>query len=287
MRPLSTSKPVSAAACWACGGATGPCAYLAPLPFVECRSCGLAFQPDAGEVAAIYEDPSGYEAERLELYAGEGFEHLRRAGRVRVRYLERFAQPGRVLDVGTAGGAFLVEARAAGWDPAGVEPMPAAAAFARDHGGLDVRTGIVEDIELPSSAYDAVTMWHVLEHVPHPLGTLERLRGALKPGGRLAVEVPNGGSVIARREGPSWRPAEPDVHVSQFTPTALRRLLERAGFRVEDVETVSGLAYYEWHQRLDPRTLVHVARIAWWARTPRQRHPAALENLRAVATSPA
>ena len=280
---MPDATTTTATACWACGGETGPCAYLAPLEFAECRSCGLAFRPPAGDIGAHYEDPAGYEADRIEEYAGAGFQSQRRAGRVRARWLRGFAPPpGRLLDVGTAGGAFLLEARDAGWSVAGIEPMPGAAESARSR-GLDVQTGIVESASLPAGRFDAVTMWHVLEHIPEPLATLERLRESLAAGGVLAVEVPNGGSVMARREGADWRPAEPDVHVSQFTRAALGRLLERAGFTVEALESFSGVAFYTPAQRLHPRTLVHLARTAAGARTLRQRHPSALELLRAVA----
>jgi 2-polyprenyl-3-methyl-5-hydroxy-6-metoxy-1,4-benzoquinol methylase len=274
-------------ACWACGGPTGPALYLEPLAYVECFDCGLAFRPriESDDVREIYEDPASYEAERADQQMGKGFQERRRDARVRLGYLERYAANGRgkLFDVGAAGGAFLAEARDRGWVVAGVEPMPGAAAHARDELGLDVATGVAEDLELPPDSLDAVTMWHVLEHIPEPLGVLEELRAWIRPTGFLALEVPNGGSPAARKLGKDWPSAEPDVHVSQFTPKALRRLLERAGFHVADVSTTTIVPFYTWSQRLRPRTLAHVAGNAVAARTVRQQHPSAHELLRAVA----
>lgn len=273
--------------CWACGGPTGPALYLDPLPFVECFECGLAFRArvEASSVHAIYEDPSGYEAERAEQQMGEGFDERRHDARVRLRYLERHVPNGRGLlfDVGAAGGAFLVEARRRGWRVAGVEPMPGAAAHARNELGIDVATGVAEDLAISPASLDAVTMWHVLEHIPEPLTLLERLREWLRPDGVVAIEVPNGGSPAARRLGPEWPSAEPDVHVSQFTPDALRRLLERAGFVTADVSTTTIIPFYPWSQRLRPRTLAHIVRSAAAAGTLSQDHPSAHELLRAAA----
>jgi 2-polyprenyl-3-methyl-5-hydroxy-6-metoxy-1,4-benzoquinol methylase len=273
--------------CWACGGATGPALYLEPLPFVECFDCGFAFRARVAsdDVRDIYEDPSGYEAERADQQMGAGLEERRRDARVRLRYLERVAANGRgkIFDVGAAGGAFLAEARERGWAVAGVEPMPGAAEHARQEFGIDVKTGVVEDLDLPADSLDAVTMWHVLEHIPEPLGVLERLRAWMRPGAVLAVEVPNGGSPSARKLGRNWPSAEPDVHVSQFTPEALRRLLERAGLEPVDVSTTTIVPFYTWSQRLAPRALAHVAGNALAARTLRQHHPTAHELLRAVA----
>src|SRR4051812_29254896 len=203
--------------CWACGGPTGPALYLEPLPFSECFDCGLAFRPTVESVREIYQDPSRYEAERAEQQIGEQFDERRRDARVRLRYVERWAGNGRgrLFDVGAAGGAFLAEARELGWAVAGVEPMPGAAEHARDDLGIDVTTGVAEDLDLPAGSLDAVTMWHVLEHIPDPLGLIERLQRWMRPGALLAIEVPNGGSPAARKLGKDWPSAEPDVHVSQ------------------------------------------------------------------------
>jgi SAM-dependent methyltransferase len=273
--------------CWACGGATGPALYLEPLPFVECFDCGLAFRPrvESDDVRQIYEDPSGYQAERADQQMGEGFEERLRDARVRLDYLERYSgsPSGRLFDIGAAGGAFLAEARQRGWSVAGVEPMPGAAEHARDDLGLDVTTGVAEDVDLPPDSLDAVTMWHVLEHIPEPVAVLEQVRAWLRPNGVLAIEVPNGGSPAARKLGKDWQSAEPDVHVSQFTPEALRRLLARAGFELADVSTTTIIPFFRWSDRLKPRTLAHVAGNAAAARTISQRHPTAHELLRAAA----
>jgi SAM-dependent methyltransferase len=55
--------------------------------------------------------------------------------------------------------------------------------------GLDAAFLDLETVALPSDAFDMVTCFDVLEHVPDPLVTLLRIRQSLKPGGLLALRI--------------------------------------------------------------------------------------------------
>ena len=202
---------------------------------------------------------------------------------MRLRWLARHAPGGRLLDVGAAGGAFVLEAERAGYAAWGVEPTPAFAKRARGRLGLDVRTGTLEDLALEPGSLDVVTMWHVLEHVPAPLDALAHVHAALRPGGTLALEVPNFGSAVARRTGAAWGSLQPDVHVNQFSARALRALVERAGFAVAEVSTIPITPYLPPLRRLAPRHLAARAKAARWLRTPRGVHADGHELLRLAA----
>lgn len=271
--------------CKGCGRATQPCAALAPWPFVACTACGLVFRARvaADAVHAVYAE-GGYAADRGHQYASdeEDADRLRDAG-VRLRWLSRHARSGRLLDVGAAGGAFVLEAGRAGFAAWGIEPTPAFAARARARLGLDVRTGTLEEVELDPGGLDVATMWHVLEHIPEPLAALERLHAGLRPGGTLAIEVPNFGSAVAKRMGPTWTSLQPDVHVNQFSATSLRAMVERAGFAATEVSTVPITPYLRLRSRLGPRHVAGRVKAAIWLRTPRSVHPHGHELLRAAA----
>jgi hypothetical protein len=79
-------------------------------------------------------------------------------------------------------------------------------------------------------------MWHTLEHLPDPLGAIERSAGLLRAGGHLIVSVPNLSSVQSRLGGDRWFHLDLPRHLYHFTPTSLCRLMERAGFVVERVD---------------------------------------------------
>lgn len=270
------------ATCRLCGSPAEGCAELAPLPFARCRQCGFVFREHA-EVREVYEGGC-YGDAGGERYVAED-EARRRDARVRLRWLRPTATEGNLLDVGAAGGAFVAEATSAGFKAWGIEPTPAFARHARDTLGVDVRTGTLEGTELPPASLDVITMWHVLEHLPEPVAQLRRLGAALRPGGCVAIEVPNYGSAVARKMGRAWTSLEPDVHVSQLTPETLREALERSALEPMRVETVPITPYLTPRRRLDPRHLAGRAKAAVWLRSLRGRHPHGHELLRAVARS--
>ena len=272
--------------CWACGSPTAPSVRLAGLPFAACPACGLAQRHDRGAVAVqTHYAGGGYEDDRSQTYASDGeLEDRRRDARVRLAFIRPYAPGGRLLDVGAAGGAFVVEAQAAGYRAVGIEPAPAFAAFARERLGVDVRTGTIEDTDLEPGSLHVVCMWHVLEHLHEPAATLARVREALRPGGHLAVEVPNAGSTIARAMGPAWPMLEPEVHVAQYTAAALAAVMRSAGLEPVHVSATTIAPYLRGLRRLHPAMIVH--RAKWTARgrgeDPRDRG----ELLRAIARRP-
>lgn len=90
---------------------------------------------------------------------------------------------------------------------------------------MKLYTGSVGTID---RTFDLVTLIHSLEHFPNPLDALMRLR-AIVGNGRLLIQVCN------VEENPF------DIlvadHLMHFSPDALRRLLQRAGFDVITVAT--------------------------------------------------
>jgi SAM-dependent methyltransferase len=227
--------------CWACGEPTIASARSPAL--VECPACGLAFQPERAreELRALYRD--SYFADYEGGDYAEAESARRREASVRLRFVEQYAEGGRLLELGCAAGYFLAEARAAGFEVAGVEASATMARLARERFGVAVEAGFVDEIALPAATYDVVCAWHVLEHIPEPLVDLQRLHRCLRPGGLLFVEVPNFASVRARREGVRWRPLDLSHHVVQFSPDALAALLRSAGFELCAVDTVPFAVY--------------------------------------------
>jgi SAM-dependent methyltransferase len=253
---------------------------------MECSRCGFVVRPDldAHSLRRVYAD-GGYEEIRGEQYLAE-LPHRRRDARVRLAYMAPWASRGRLLDVGAAGGAFVAEARAQGFDASGVEPVASFARAAREQLGVDVSDGGVEDADLSPGRYDAITMWHVLEHVPQPMRQVARLAGALAKSGVLAVEVPNAASAIAERMGAAWTSLEPNVHVNQFSPHSLRVALERAGLETCDLRTTTITPYLTPAARVSPGHVAARLKAAVWLRDARARHPSGHELLRAVARRP-
>ncbi len=151
---------------------------------------------------------------------------------------------GRLLDVGCGSGVYGASLIRLGWQVDGVEPDAHAAELARAH-GLNVQANSIEQAVLPRAAYDVVTLWHSLEHTSNPVAVLRKLHAALRPQGLLMVEVPNMAGWGAGFMGPYWYHWDLPRHRLHFTPSSLRRAMERAGYedvRVQYVPNPHGLA---------------------------------------------
>jgi SAM-dependent methyltransferase len=145
--------------------------------------------------------------------------------------IERYAdRRGALLDVGCWVGFLLAEAGERGWEEAiGIEPSTFASDYARERLGLDVRTEELFTADLPTDHFDAVVMGDVLEHLTRANAALDRVAELLRPGGLLALELPDAGSRVAKMLGPRWWSVIP-THIHYFTRESAATMLHRHGF---------------------------------------------------------
>ncbi len=214
-------------ACPACGsGRKRETWDSGDFAFVRCATCGLLRQDPQPEPEAI---AARYDASYLEYEIGNQFAFRDLELRA-FRDVGFGPRPGSsFLDVGCATGALLAFLRDAGVDAKGVEIGAENAAYARDHFGLDVFTGRLEDAPYADACFDVVHAAHLIEHLNDPRGFLERARALLKPGGELVLTTPNEASFQGRLLRGRWRSAIRD-HLFLFSPDTLARLADRAGF---------------------------------------------------------
>jgi 2-polyprenyl-3-methyl-5-hydroxy-6-metoxy-1,4-benzoquinol methylase len=139
---------------------------------------------------------------------------------------------GRLLDIGTAAGAFVAAARKGGWDAEGCEPNRWLAEWGAEHYGITIRQGSLFDQSYEPGSFNVITLWDVIEHTPDPRAVLERCRQLLAPGGVLVVNYPDIGSWIARALGRRWLFLT-SVHLHYFDRRTIRLLLEKSGYTVD------------------------------------------------------
>jgi SAM-dependent methyltransferase len=108
--------------------------------------------------------------------------------------IKRFKTRGRLLDVGCGTGEFLDVARESGFAAFGIEPSETAGRVARQRHA--VFHGELGDVNLEAGAYDIVTFWSVLEHIPDPVPFLKTIRRALKTDGILALRIPSSSGLL-------------------------------------------------------------------------------------------
>lgn len=204
---------------------------LQPLRTVICRECGLVWtdpRPSDEAIAAYYA------REYRQNYKGAHQpkpRHLHRAGVVAQDRFSRLqpvlADRHRVLDVGASSGEFVHVLRAAGKEAIGIEPHEGYSAWARETLRLPVITVDWTQAHFAPGSFEAITLFHVVEHLADPRGAIKQLARWLAPGGVLVVEVPN---VEADCSSPRRR--FHFAHLHNFNLPTLRALGEAAGLEV-------------------------------------------------------
>jgi SAM-dependent methyltransferase len=138
---------------------------------------------------------------------------------------------GLVLEVGCGNGHFLGMLAAAGYDVEGLDISETDVTYARDHLGLRVFCGGLDDLSFPSGRYDAVILFYVLEHVPAPADIVGQVFRILKPGGCITLAVPVLDSLQAKLLGSTWvQVTEAPRHLMIPSCLGVRQLLTAAGF---------------------------------------------------------
>lgn len=150
---------------------------------------------------------------------------------------------GKLLDIGCGTGAFLHTMKADGWSVTGIEPDDTARTVAKSVYGIDPLSPD-QLFTQQRSSFDAITMWHVLEHVHSLHEYVAHLKTLLAPHGKLFVAVPNYNALDADVYGHAWAAYDVPRHLYHFTPLAIGRLMELHGLRVVDQKPMWFDAFY-------------------------------------------
>lgn len=231
--------------CW-CGAARAEAIGRFDLPFshdlVRCEGCGVLGlwpQPNDQELEASYYSREYYGHSRQK-FVGPIAAFIGYFQHARARLIQRRVPRGsRILDVGCGNGGFLRSLVPRGYQGEATEWTSFSAARVGVDPPFVVHVGDLLDLDLPDERYDAVTLWHVFEHLRRPDATLERIHRLLKPEGRLFLSMPNAESWQAQHFGIHWLHHDPPRHMFEFGPRSLAILAKLHGFRIDRLTTVS------------------------------------------------
>src|SRR6202158_1252167 len=200
-----------------------------------CGACGLHFwepreMPDARWYEQMY---GGRDEKLLPLEPGHKY------------FLADPLPPrnGALLDIGCGTGNFLAAARDAGYGVTGIELDRNAARCARER--LGFQTGVPLTIsefteQHLEERFDVVTFFEVLEHQAAPVEFLQKVKACVRPGGVIALSVPNRERWLT---GPDVLDYSPN-HFLRWNAAALRKFLSAQGFEVLSIrEQPAGLAH--------------------------------------------
>lgn len=226
--------------CVLCGGAAAETRTLrdakdgAPLGIALCTACGLvqlAEPPDDAALARFYAADYRKAFRKAET---PKLKHVYRAGRLATARLDRlkpWLRPGmRLLDIGAGGGEFVYLARRRGIEAEGIDPSTGYIDFARAAYGVPLEVRDVGSLD-PARRFDAITLFHVLEHLRRPGEVVAQIHALLAEGGILVIEVPD----LESRETSPYNTFF-KAHVSYFTRLSLALLVEER-FEAELLES--------------------------------------------------
>ena len=203
----------------------------------QCGNCSLRFTQDIPDEASIgrYYQSADYISHSNtnkglvnKLYQGVRNYTLDQKANL---IISQTVKHGNILDLGAGIGAFLNTMKKKGWEISGIEPDAGARQQAKNLFNIDLNeTNSLNG--LPEKSFDAITLWHVLEHV-HQLHTyVEKLRSLLKPDGKLFVAVPNYKSVDSSIYKLYWAAYDVPRHLYHFTPKSINNLMAQHGLKV-------------------------------------------------------
>jgi SAM-dependent methyltransferase len=248
-------QPVPAAElrCIACGHVGAVPFLQAPDRFhalpeiyslVSCPECSLVWL----ENPPLPQDMGKYYGPDYDALIAESGETSPEHWAPRREMLLREKQGGVLLDLGCSSGAFLSQIEAPAWILYGVEISEESAARARARTGAEVFVGDVLDAPFAPNKFDAISCFHVFEHMHHPREVLERVWQWLKPGGVFVAEMPNIHCQEARFFKSYWYPLELPRHLYHLSPAAFRALAANFGF--EEVRlTTKRARFVDYHLR--------------------------------------
>jgi len=192
---------------------------------LKCLFCGLVFNEtrhDAEKLISFYSDVED------QTYL-KNIDSRFKTFRYNFEKIKSFIpKSGTLLDIGSYCGVSMKVAQENGFETLGVEPSKWAAQYAQEVMGQRVFQGTLKDLPQEDGLFDIITMWDVLEHLPHPIEELKLIHSRLKPGGVFAFSTLFVDNWYPRVMNERW-PWYMDMHLFYFTQDSIRQLLDKAG----------------------------------------------------------
>lgn len=224
----------------------------------KCNECSLAFldpQPSGISLKKYYPSKKYYAYNRGDT---KGFFEILREYLVKHYYsptflsksitllvknvpaMPSYCQGGKILDLGCGTGDTLILLKKLGWDVYGMDMDENAITTAKKRRLNNLKLGTYNSLdEYPDNFFDAIRLYHVIEHLDNPSLCLSLIRKKLRRGGELIMGTPNMESLVSKIFKFYWYNLDSPRHLFIFSPCTLRKLAERNGFSVKKIEFCS------------------------------------------------
>lgn len=151
----------------------------------------------------------------------------------RIRLLKKYLKKDKkLLDVGCSVGMFLWHAKKYVKEAVGLDYDSNSAKFAAKKCGCKTYDQDIEKTDLKKNYFDIICAFQTLEHVGNPLEFISTYKKYLKPGGVMAIEVPNlRDPLLYLYDIPYYKKFFfHKSHLWYFTHTSLEKLMAKQGF---------------------------------------------------------
>lgn len=215
----------------------------------RCKSCEFKFtnpRPEDHELGSYYESEDYISHTNTKKGIVNNLYHVVRnyTLKQKLSLLDSYVSRGTILDYGCGTGMFLSVAKSYGWNCIGMEPGKTARQIAINQG-----VNVFENKEFVSQALqnkevEAITLWHVLEHVTDMNQTLSFFKEALHKNGVLIIAVPNHVSFDAKYYREYWAAYDVPRHLYHFELSTIKKLVENSGFKLIETKPMKFDSFY-------------------------------------------
>lgn len=153
----------------------------------------------------------------------------------KIQLVSKHVSRGTILDYGCGTGMFLKVCQDAGWKSFGMEPDEGARKIGSEMGLTVFSDKITLNEYTNSQSFDAITLWHVLEHVTDLDDTLNFFKTRISDKGVLIIAVPNHTSFDAQYYKEFWAAYDVPRHLYHFHPQTIEKLLARFDFKLTEM----------------------------------------------------
>ena len=162
----------------------------------------------------------------------------------KLKLLKSNVAVGNLLDYGCGTGMFLKETNSKGWNSFGVEPDEGARELSNSNKKLAFENKQELNAFDPLITFNAITLWHVLEHVTDLPETLNFFKQKLNPNGALIIAVPNYNSYDAKHYKAHWAAYDLPRHLYHFEAKTISQLLAKYGFALNETYPMKFDSFY-------------------------------------------
>lgn len=224
----------------------------------KCKNCSLAFldpQPSSFELKKYYPSKKYYAYNKSEkkgivqilreyliehYYSPNLLSFLMSTFIKKVPAMPSYKKNGKILDLGCGTGDTLFLLKKLGWETYGIDMDDNALETGRESGLKNLKLGTYKDlVKYPDNYFDAIRLYHVIEHLDDPFLCISLIKKKLKRNGELIVGTPNIKSLLGFIFKSYWYNLDSPRHLYLFSPGTLKRLIKEQNLKIDKTEFCS------------------------------------------------